>query len=108
MITREYHSWVETDNANNSTATAVRSAPSGGFAHYITGIAGSYSASVEGKTLILKQGAAEKARWYVHDSFSTEFSSPIKFNSGAAARLELAASGRAGAIGAVNMKGYTA
>lgn len=108
MISREYHSWVETANADNATATATKSAPSGGIAHYVTGVAGGYSAATAGTTLLLKEGATEIARWYVHNSISEDFSSPIKLSPGTAVNLELGASGGAGTIGGVTLKGYTA
>lgn len=107
MIATPLSSWVESTTADNAVATATRAAPSGGISHYITSVSGSFSATVSGATLTLKQGTTEVARWNVYDSFSLSFSSPIKLDPGDAANLELAASGTLGNIGAVNMTGYT-
>lgn len=108
MITREFHSWVETDTQANATATATRAAPSAGIAHYISGVSGTFEASVTGATLILKDGTTEVARWHVHDAFALAFPSPIKLSPATAANLELAASGSAGVDGTANLVGYTA
>lgn len=104
---REVASWAETDNQTNATATATRSAPDGGLKHFITSISGSFGGNVTAKTLILKYGSTEVARWYVNISFGMCFSSPIELPAGTAANLELEASGAAMTDGAVNMTGYT-
>lgn len=108
MINREFASWVESESADNLAATATRAAPPGGLAHFITSVSGGYSASANGKTMILREGATEKARWYVYDSFALSFSSPIQIAAGAAVSLELEASGGAGNLSAATLTGYTA
>lgn len=105
-VTREVASWVESTTATNATATATRDAPSGGLRHFITGVSGSFDATVSGATLILKDGATEVARWNVYDTFALVFPSPIALSPATAANLELAAGG-AGIVGASNMTGYT-
>lgn len=99
-------SWVAQDTDDNATSTATKAAPENG-AHYITSVSGGYSGTKAGKTLILKQGTTELARWYVYDSFSLSFSSPIKLAPGAVANLELEASGTGGTFGSVTMTGYS-
>lgn len=101
---REKGSWIETDNASNATATASRGAPDGGQTNYITSVAGGFDGTVVGATLILKEGATEKGRWYVYDVFALVFPSPIEING--AANLELEAGGT-GVTGAATMTGYT-
>lgn len=105
-VTREYHSWIETDNATNATATATRAATSGARSHYVTSIAASFSGSVAGVQLVLNEGATEIGRWYVHDVFALVFPSPIKIDPGNATSLVLSAGG-AGVVGSVTLNGYT-
>lgn len=99
-------SWTETANADNALATATRAAPAGGLRHFITAISASYSVSNDG-LLTLKSGTTEVARWYIYDHLEITFSSPLVLTAGEKAELELAASGTAGQIGAVNISGYT-
>jgi hypothetical protein len=105
---RFVEAWVETANADNAVALVTRAAPTGGLAHRITSISGSFSGSVAGALLTLKQGAVEIGRWYVYDAFALPFVSPIDIDAETAVSLELAASGSLGVIGAVTMTGYTA
>ncbi|MAA66532.1 MAG: hypothetical protein CL581_17380 [Alteromonadaceae bacterium] len=107
MICREISSFVATDADVNATSTATKAAPFGGLSTYVTSVSGGYSAAAAGKTLILKEGSTEVGRWYVHDSFSLSFSSPIKLSPGTVANLELEASGTGGVTGAVTLTGYT-
>lgn len=107
MNAREVSSWAATDNDDNAASTATKAAPTGGVSHFITSVSGGYSAATAGKTLILKAGTTEVARWYVHNSLAVAFSSPIKLPPATVANLELAASGSAGVIGAATMTGYT-
>jgi len=104
-----YHSsWVDVTTADNATATATKAAPSGGISHYITSVSGGYSATKSGKTLILKEGSTEVARWLVYDSFALNLSKPIKLSPGTVANLVLEASGTGGNSGSAVMSGYTA
>lgn len=108
MVTRPYHSWIETANEDNATATATRADPnSGANSHYVTSISASFSATVSGALLTLKQGSTEIGRWYVYDAFALVFPSPVKLDPSSAVSLELAASGGAGTVGAVSMTGFT-
>lgn len=102
---RETGSWIATASADNATATATRVAPPAGQTNHITSIAGGYSGTVSGTTLVLKQGSTEIGRWYVFDSFALVFTSPIRVHG--AANLELAASGTGGRLGAATISGYT-
>jgi hypothetical protein len=99
--------WSEVASADNLAATASRAAVAG-QSHYITGIAGSFSAAVAGKLLELKDGATVVWRGYVHNQLGLTFAKPIRISAGAAASLTLAASGTAGVLGAVSLTGYTA
>ena len=105
MIT--HSSWVHANTADNATATATKAAPSGGISHYITSISGGYSATKSGKTLILKEGSTEVARWYVYDEKTIDFSKPLKLSPGVVANLVLEASGTASNNGTATMTGYT-
>jgi len=107
MISRQISSFVTKDADDNATSTATRAAPDGGLSTYVTSVSGGYSAAAAGKTLILKEGSTEIARWYVHNSFSLSFPSPIKLQPGKVANLELEASGTGGVTGAVTLTGYT-
>ena len=107
MNVRQPHSWVDTDNADNSAATATKAAAGGALSHYITSVSGGYDATVSGADLILKHGTTEVARWQVYDSFSLSFSSPIQLPPNTVANLVLDASGTGGTVGSVTMTGYT-
>lgn len=102
---RPHSSWIEEDTQDNSTATATRAAPPTGLMHHITSIAGGYSATASGKTLLLKEGSTIIGRWRVYDSFALSFPSPIQVNG--AANLELEASGTGGTDGDVTLTGFT-
>lgn len=107
MNTREIHSWIADDTQDNSLATATKAAPTGGLSHFVTSVAGSFSGSVTGKTLVLKDGTTEIARWHVYDAFALVLPSPVKLSPATAANLELQASGTGGTNGSVVMTGYT-
>jgi hypothetical protein len=107
MISREFHSWIETANETNDTATATRAAPAGGLSHFVTSISGSFSATAAGVLLVLKQGTTEIGRWYVYDSLAVVFSSPVKIDAATAVNAELGAGGST-VVGAVTLTGYTA
>jgi len=106
MTAREKPSWIVTANATNAAATATRAAPSSGLSHFITSVSGSFDGAVAGGQLILKEGATEIGRWYVHNEFHISFPSPVQLQATKAANLELAAGG-AGVVGAATMTGYT-
>lgn len=97
--------WAETTTADNGTATATRAAESG-KAHYVTSIHGSFSAALI-KLMTLKDGTTIIGNYHVHNQRDVVFAKPVRITQGAAAVLELAASGTGGQVGAVTMKGYT-
>lgn len=96
---------IDVDTQDNTLATATIAAPAGGQANHITSVSGGYTATVSGKTLVLKQGTTEVARWLVYDSCQITFSSPLVING--AANLELEASGAGGNSGSAVITGYT-
>lgn len=106
QITEDTPAWVETANADNVAATATRAAETG-KSHYVTSVSASFSASVAGALLTISEGAAEIARVYVHDHAEVSLPKPIEIAEGTAVSAELAASGSAGVVGAVNLTGYT-
>jgi len=98
---------IATANADNALVTATHSAVSGKH-HYITSLSGGFSAPVGGALLVLKDGATEIGRWYVHNGIDLNFAdAPLKCTPGNAVSAELAASGTLGVIGAVNVTLYT-
>lgn len=109
MTKRQYHSWMAADTQDNSKATATRSAPSGGLAHFITSVSGSFDGTAADKALVLKDGSTEVGRWTVPDqaAFALSFLSPVKLSPATAANLELDASGAGGTSGTAVMTGYT-
>lgn len=105
VLDRNESEWSETTTADNAAATVTRAAEAGS-SHYITGFTGSFSAAAI-KLLTLKDGAAVKMNYHIHNSGGGMFARPMKITAGAAAELSLAASGTAGNIGAVTLFGYT-
>jgi len=97
--------WTETTTANNSAATATRTAESG-KSHYVTSVHGSFSAA-NIKLMTLKDGATIIGNFHVHNQRDVIFDKPVRITQGNAAVVELAASGTGGEIGAVTMCGYT-
>lgn len=99
--------WTSVVTADNATATATRAVGSANSCHYITSVSGGYNATKSGKTLILKNGTVEMARWLVYDSKEIAFDSPIKLPPNTVANLELEASGTASNFGSAVLTGYT-
>lgn len=98
--------WSITATADNLAATVTRAAEAG-KSHYITGLAGSFSAAVAGRLLTLADGGTTIGNFYVHNQLALSFEKPIKLTANSAAALSLAASGTVGQIGAVTLMGYT-
>lgn len=96
--------WSESANADNALATATHAGVAG-QQHVLTHISASFSASVSGALLTIKEGAVEVLRFYVYDSLEVDLELP--FADGADVVAELAASGTVGVIGAVNISGYS-
>lgn len=97
--------WSETTTADNAAATVTRAAEVD-KSHYITAIAGSFSAAAI-QAMTLKDGATVMSTFYVHNAERVVFAKPVKITAGAAAELSLAASGTSGTLGAAVMFGYT-
>lgn len=102
----EAPSWVVTANATNATAAATKADPGGDTSHYVTGVAGGFSATVSGATITLKQGTTTLAVWRVYNSLSITFPSPIEIAKSTVCSLELSAGGST-VVGNVTMTGYT-
>lgn len=98
--------WVVTTLADNVLADATRTAVAG-QSHYVTSIAGSYSAANAGKLMTVGDGGAVVANYHVHNQREIVFAKPLRITAGNSVSLWLAASGTAGQIGAVTMTGYT-
>jgi hypothetical protein len=75
--------------------------------HYITSIAGSFTAAVAGKVLQLKDDTTVIGEFAVHNSFVHNFAKPMKITANKDASLVLAASGTGGVLGKVTLSGYT-
>lgn len=97
--------WAVTTTADNAVATVTKAGESGKN-HYVTSIHGSFSAALI-KLMTLKNGATVLGNYHVHNQRDVVFAKPVKITSGNAAEISLVASGTAGTIGAVVMKGYT-
>lgn len=97
--------WTQTATADNAMASVTRAAEVG-KRHYITGISASFSAA-NVKLLELKDGAAVIGNFHVHNQRDVEFGVPIELTANSAAELSLPASGTAGVIGAVTLRGFT-
>lgn len=98
-------SWSITTTADNAAATVTRAAVAG-QSHYITSIAGSFSAAAI-RLLTLSDGGTVIGNFHVHNQRNLEFAKPLQLTAGNAAALTLAASGTATVIGAVTLTGYT-
>ncbi len=105
MLRDKAAEWTETATADNSAATATRAAEAG-FAHYVTGISGSFSSALI-KLMTLKDGSTVIGNYHVHNQRDIVFEPPVRISTGAAAVLSLAASGTGGQVGAVTITGFT-
>ena len=102
--------WTATANADNATATATKAAPndkSGRERLFVSTIDASFSGSVAGATVIIKDGTTEVWRRYFNDTTTIDFRRPFPISQAAALNVELSASGSGGVIGAVNVSGFT-
>lgn len=98
--------WVVTASADNAAAVATQAAVAG-QSHYITSIAGSFSAANAGKLMTVEDGAGVVGNYHIHNQRELAFGKPLRLTAGNAATLRLAASGTVGQFGAVTMTGYT-
>lgn len=97
--------WSITATSDNAIATATKAAEAG-KSHYITSIAGSYSAANIG-LITVSDGAAVVGNYHTHNQRDVVLSRPFRAVSGNAVSVSLAASGTVGVIGAVTITGYT-
>lgn len=98
--------WVETDSEDNSLATASH-APLTGKQHVVYAIHASFSATISGKLVQLKDGSTVIWEEHVHDHLEAVFPRGIVITLGGAVSAELAASGAGGTIGKINIHGDT-
>lgn len=93
------------DSKDNALAVATAPAGSANQRYYITGVDASFSGTAT-KLLQLKDGSTVVWEGYVVNSANINFDSPIEGSLGNSFSAELAASGTAGTIGKVNLRGY--
>jgi hypothetical protein len=98
--------WSVTATASNGVAL-VRRPGEPGKSHYITYVGGSYSASVVGGEMLLKDGNALVGDYFVHDQRGVPLTFPLRMAEGNEVSLALAAGGL-GVRGACTLQGYTA
>ncbi len=104
---RQYPSTVlAKESQDNAEATATAAASSNGNRYFITGVDAFYSVAATSGLLQLKDGATVVWEGYVHGDLSLSFDSPIIGSVDTAFSVVLAASGTAGQIGKVNLRGY--
>jgi hypothetical protein len=100
--------WTEVTAAtDNALATATKAAGGAGIKHYCRGVVASFSATVSGALLEIKDGATVKFRTQVYNNFAYTFPTPIEGTANTAMSAELAASGAGGTTGVVNLIGFT-
>ncbi len=90
---------------DNALATATAAAGDTHQRYYITGVDASFSAAAT-KLLQLKDDATVVWEGYIVNDGSINFDPPIEGSLSKAFSAELAASGGAGVIGKVNLRGY--
>lgn len=106
LLNRQYPSKVlAKDSKDNAVATATAPTGASHQRYYITGVDASYSAAQIG-LLQLQDGATVIWEGYVHNAESITFDSPIEGSLASSFSAVLAASGTAGVIGKVNLRGY--
>lgn len=107
VITQEIVSTViAKDSQDNATATALANSAGANQRYYITGIDASYSTSGTSGLLQLKDGNTIIWEQYIHNSAEINFPSAVEITKGNSVSAVLAASGSAGVIGKVNLRGY--
>ena len=98
--------WNATAIVDNGVAVANRAAPPAGGRHYVTGISGSFNAALI-RLMRLLIGGVVAQNFHVHNQRDVEFDTPIECPVDAAVSVDLAASGTAGQVGTVNLRGFT-
>lgn len=107
LLNRQYQSKVlAKDSKDNAVATATANSQTPNQNYNITGIDASYSVSSTSGLLQLQDGATVIYEQYVHGHAEINFDSPIEITMGNSVSAVLAASGTAGTIGKVNLRGY--
>jgi hypothetical protein len=100
--------WLVTATATNALATATKSAPAAGKAHYLTGVYAFYGAATGAGLLQVKDGSTVILEAFVKDTVPViiHLAKPYKVTDATAVSAELAAGG-ASAVGKVNISGFT-
>lgn len=107
MITRENSSTVlAKDSQNNAVATATAAAGSSNQRYYITGMDASFSTAGTFGLIQLLDGATVIWEGYFSGTMRHNFISPIEGSLGSSFSAVLTASGTAGVIGKVDIRGY--
>lgn len=96
---------LASDSKDNAIATATAAAGTATQRYYITGMDASFSASAT-KLLQLKDGTTVIWEGYFTNQMRHNFIHPIKGTLGASFSAVLEASGTAGVIGKVALRGY--
>jgi hypothetical protein len=105
--TREHPSTIlAKDSQDNVIATATASAGQNQSRYIITGVDASYSVASTSGLLQLKDGGTVVHEQYVHGSLEITFPSAIIGSKNTDFSAVLAASGTAGQVGKVNLRGY--
>lgn len=104
---REYPSTVlAKDSKDNAVATATAAAGSSNQRYYITGMDASFSTSGTFGLLQLLDGSTVIWEGYFNGTMRHNFISPIMGSLASSFSIVLTASGTAGVIGKVNLRGY--
>lgn len=94
------------DSKDNAVATALANAANDYQRYHITGVDASFSTSSTSGLLQLKDDTTVIWEHYFSGSSSISFPSPIVGTAGKSFSAVLSASGTAGVIGKVNLRGY--
>lgn len=100
--------WEEVANADNGAATATKAADAS-YRHYITGVEFSFAPGGPAAAVLATLVAGGKTRRYGVGAagLSIQFTHPVECTANEAAVASLAASGTAGQIGNVNLRGFS-
>lgn len=104
---REYPSTVlAKDSKDNAVATALAAAGNSNQRYFITGMDASFSVGTTVGLLQLLDGATVILERYITGNLSFNFISPIQGSLASSFSIVLTASGTAGVIGKVDIRGY--
>lgn len=103
--------WTVVAEADNATATATRSAPTGQAAnqkHYVSAVSVSFSNAVSGvMTVTIKSNTTTLWKRHFTQEKDIDFRRPLVCAPGVALNVELTASGAGGTVGVASVSGYT-